>query len=178
MEKNIERPASTSSTQNADVHTPAYFIAIHLEPSYEQLLDEAVLYQVAAGVLAAEGVTGPLEMGVVVTTDDEVRALNRDYLGHDYETDVISFGPVMGEQKGLPGFVTPAERPPYLGDVAISYDRAAEQAPDYKHSVEQEVAVLLIHGTLHLLGYDDLNDADRARMHARQDELLAHLYEV
>ena len=67
---------------------------------------------VAMGVLQAESVSGPLELGVCITTDGEVRALNRDYLGHDYETDVISFG--MAEQAssaGVPRFVTPAEHP-------------------------------------------------------------------
>ena len=129
------------------------------------------------GVLQAESVSGPLELGVCITTDGEVRALNRDYLGHDYETDVISFG--MAEQEssaGVPRFVTPAERPPYLGDIAISYDRAAEQAPEFGNSAQAEVATLLIHGLLHLLGYDDTQDAEHKRMHARQQELLESFY--
>ena len=108
-------------------------------------------------------------VGVVVTTDDEVHALNRQYLGHDYQTDVISFG--MAEE-GSEEFVTPEERPQYLGDVVISYDRAAEQAPEYGHSTEREVATLLVHGLLHLLGYDDTTDAEREKMHERQDSLV------
>jgi probable rRNA maturation factor len=58
--------------------------------------------------------------------------------------------------------VTPEERPSYLGDVVISYERAAEQAPEYGHSASAEVGVLLIHGLLHLLGYDDANDEERS----------------
>lgn len=158
-----------------------YLITVQIDPRYEDRLDADRLHRLAIAVLRAENVPGPLELGVVVTDDAEVHTLNRDYLGHDYTTDVISFG--MAEQasgEGRPAasrFVTPLERPAYLGDIAISYERAAEQAPEFGQSVEAEVATLLIHGLLHLLGYDDTNDADRERMHARQRDLLTRLYD-
>jgi probable rRNA maturation factor len=96
-----------------------------------------------------------------------VHALNKEYLGHDYETDVISFG-----MESEAEFITPEERPAYLGDIVISFERAVEQGPEYGHTAEQEVATLLVHGLLHLLGYDDLDDEARERMHARQDLLI------
>jgi probable rRNA maturation factor len=142
-------------------------ITIQYAPQYEELVDEEALRRLAVAVLHAEGVKGPLEVGVVITTDEEVHALNKEYLGHDYKTDVISFG--MENDRD---FITPSERPPYLGDIAISYDRAAEQAPDYGHSTEEEVSTLLIHGLLHLLGYDDTSEEDKEKMHARQSELI------
>ncbi len=154
-----------------------YQVVLEIEPEYEGLLDAGKLHRLALSVLQEEGVQGPVELGILVTTDDEVHSLNREYLGHDYKTDVISFG--MQEEAPSPGkprFVTPAEQPIHLGDVVISYDRATEQAPEYAHSADAEVALLLIHGILHLLGYDDTNDAHRAMMHARQQELLATLY--
>src|SRR5947208_1345259 len=86
-----------------------------------------------------------------------------DYEGYDTLRD-------LGASEG------PAERPPYLGDIAISYDRAAEQAPEFGNSPQAEVATLLIHGLLHLLGYEDTQDAEHNRMHARQQELLEALY--
>jgi probable rRNA maturation factor len=144
-----------------------YLITVQLEEQYEDKLDADALHRLAMSVLHAERKEGPLEVGVVVTTDDEVHALNKEYLGHDYQTDVISFGMASDED-----FITPEERPEYLGDVVISYDRAAEQGSEYDHTTEQEVATLLIHGLLHLLGYDDTDDESRLRMHARQDELL------
>jgi probable rRNA maturation factor len=152
-----------------DSSTPdnLFEITIQYDPQYEGLVDEEALRRLAVAVLQAEGLKGPLEVGVVVTTDDEVHTLNKEYLGHDYKTDVISFG-----MKDDRDFITPSERPPYLGDIAISYDRAAEQAPDYGHSIEEEVATLLIHALLHLLGYDDTDDAAREKMHARQKELF------
>lgn len=154
-----------------------YLITVQIEARYEDKLDADRLHKLACEVLAAEEVPGPLELGVVVTTDEEVRALNVQYLGHDYNTDVISFGMAEeAEADGIPVFVTPSERPSYLGDIAISYDRAAEQAPEYGHSADSEVAMLLIHGILHLIGYDDTVEDKRAEMHARQQELLDSLY--
>jgi probable rRNA maturation factor len=153
---------------------------VQIDPEYESLVDADRLHRLAIDVLREEGTPGPLELGVVVTNDDEVHSLNRDYLGHDYNTDVISFGMSEGGEEmavDAPTFVTPAERPPYLGDIAISYDRAAEQAPEYGHSTQAEVAMLLIHGLLHLLGHDDTSEPERERMHARQRELLARLYD-
>ncbi len=151
----------------------SYLITVQMEPEYEDKLDADKLHRLAIHVLKAEGAEGPLEVGIVVTTDEEVLNLNRQYLGHDYHTDVLSFSMGEGEDAdGDGGFVTPAERAPYLGDVAISYDRAAEQAPDYNHPAEAEVATLLVHGLLHLLGYDDTEDDQRSKMHARQEELI------
>ena len=147
-----------------------YLITVQVDEQYEDEVDAGALHGLAIVVLRAEGKAGPLELGVVVTTDEEVTALNRQYLGHDYKTDVISFG--MEDEEPGATFLTPAERPPYLGDVVISYDRAAEQAPDYGHSTGREVATLLVHGLLHLLGWNDTDEEARARMQARQDYLL------
>jgi probable rRNA maturation factor len=140
---------------------------VQIEEQYESLLDADALHQLAMVVLKAERVAGPVEVGVVVTTDAEVRALNKQYLGHDYETDVLSFGMLEDDD-----FITPSERPSYLGDVVVSYERAAEQAPEYSHTADKEVATLVVHGLLHLLGYNDAEDTERERMHARQQELL------
>ena len=145
----------------------SYLITVQMEEQYEGLLDADALHKLAMEVLKAEGVPGPVEVGVVVTTDAEVRALNKQYLGHDYETDVLSFGMMEDDE-----FITPSERPSYLGDVVVSYDRAAEQAPEYGHTAQMEVATLVVHGLLHLLGYNDAEDTERERMHARQNELL------
>ncbi|MGA7732596.1 MAG: rRNA maturation RNase YbeY [Chloroflexia bacterium] len=153
-----------------------YLITVQVDERYEERVDAGALHSLAIQVLRAEGRAGPLELGVVVTTDDEVLALNRQYLGHDYKTDVISFG--MEDEEPEVAFLTPAERPPYLGDVVISYDRAAEQALEYGHSIEQEVATLLVHGVLHLLGWDDSDEEARARMHARQDSLMRNVKQV
>lgn len=167
-EHNTDIPKTQGAQISADPGS-GYLITVQVEPLFEDKVDADALHRLAMHVLRSEGAPVPLEVGVVVTTDEEVHALNHQYLGHDYKTDVISFGMV---QDGSEAFITPEERPEYLGDVVISYDRAAEQAPEYGHSTEREVATLLVHGLLHLLGYDDTNDADRDKMQARQEALV------
>ncbi|MEA2574428.1 MAG: putative rRNA maturation factor [Chloroflexia bacterium] len=167
-----EHDAAIPGTQGAQVSPDpgsGYLITVQVEPQFEEKVDADVLHRLAMHVLKSEGAPTPLEVGVVVTTDEEVHTLNRQYLGHDYQTDVISFG--MAEEGGEE-FITPEERPRYLGDVVISYDRAAEQAPEYEHSTEREVATLLVHGLLHLLGYDDTTEAEHEKMHEQQDALI------
>ncbi|HET6261799.1 MAG TPA: rRNA maturation RNase YbeY [Chloroflexia bacterium] len=167
-----ERNANLPDTQGAQVSPDpgsGYLITVQVEPQFEDKVDADALHRLAMHVLKSEGAPTPLEVGVVVTTDDEVHALNRQYLGHDYQTDVISFGMAA---EGSEEFITPEERPRYLGDVVVSYDRAAEQAPEYGHDAAREVATLLVHGLLHLLGYDDTTDADREKMHDRQEAVI------
>ncbi len=175
------RPRSrTQRTGNRQPHAPDpqactgadYLITVQIEPQYRHAVDADKLHRLACAVLQAEGVQGPCELGIVVTTDEEVLALNRRYLGHDYKTDVLSFGMMEDDE-----FITPAGRPSYLGDVVISYERAAEQAPEYGNSTGAELATLLIHGILHLLGYDDTDPQERERMHRRQHQLLEEFYD-
>jgi len=87
--------------------------------------------------------------GCLVTGDEKLRTLNRDFLGKDDPTDVLSFP--SGSNRG------------FLGDVAISADRAREQASRYGHDLEDEICVLMLHGLLHLLGMDHQRDRGRMR---------------
>lgn len=115
--------------------------------------------KVAKRVLSAARL-GELEVNVSFVDDDEMRALNRQWRGIDATTDVLSFAALEGER--VPG----AER--FLGDVVVSLDRAAQQAAAHQHEVLDEVAVLVAHGVLHLLGLDH----ERSREEAlRQAEL-------
>ena len=106
---------------------------------------------------------------LVVTDDEALRVLNRAYLGINAPTDVLSFG---GES---PDFVSAPDAEPYLGDVVISYPRARAQAEAAGHPVEAELALLVVHGVLHLLGYDHVRSDDRAAMWERQAHILAGL---
>lgn len=172
----------------------AHLISVQIDDPFQPHLDADRLHRLALYILAEEGVEEPIELGVVVTTDEEIHALNRQYLGHDYPTDVISFtAEAEGEapdaarlltEEGegeypatdAPGvsfrFVGPPGWPRYLGDIVISYETAATQAPEYNHAPPAEVDVLLAHGILHLLGYDDQADELRERMHSRQQALV------
>ncbi len=105
---------------------------------------------------AAAAHDGRGEIGIWICTDDEIADLHQRFMNIDGPTDVLSF----------------AGDPPYLGDVAISYETAEMQAFDVGHPIQREIAYLALHGLLHLLGYDDLTVYDRKRMLAYQDELI------
>ncbi|TQS74575.1 rRNA maturation RNase YbeY [Ornithinibacillus gellani] len=117
-----------------------------------------------------ESVTNEAELSVNFVDDAEIQELNRNYRQQNRPTDVISFAmqePVEGE---LP--IVGDHLPLVLGDIVISIDRAKAQAGEYEHSLEREIGFLAVHGFLHLLGYDHLNEADEKKMFGRQDELL------
>ncbi|HET7853089.1 MAG TPA: rRNA maturation RNase YbeY [Candidatus Methylomirabilis sp.] len=104
------------------------------------------------------------ELSVLLVGDRAIRRLNRVYLNRDHPTDVLAFP----QPKGFP-----SPGPHLLGDVVISVETAARQAKAQGHSLDQELALLLIHGLLHLLGYDDSTPAARRRMSSTQARLLA-----
>jgi probable rRNA maturation factor len=114
-----------------------------------------------------------------VTGDAELKRLNRDFRGLDRPTDVLSFGSadaIEGDVKeDDDGFVTPPDQTPTLGDVVISFDRAARQAETAGRPVEHELALLAAHGVLHLLGFDHANAADEAVMFGKTDEILTEV---
>ena len=108
-------------------------------------------------VLRQEGIQ-QADLKIVCIGSRYCRGLNREYLGHDYITDVISF---------------PLERGAHIeGEVYVNLDRARSQAREYGVSFGNEVARLVIHGTLHLAGYDDRRTMDAGRMKKREDEHL------
>ena len=107
------------------------------------------------------------ELSILLTGDEEIRELNRDWRDKDRATDVLSFSQVEGE--GPAGARV-------LGDVVISMDTAARQAEELGHDLEHEVARLLVHGVLHLLGHDHVRGGSSARkMRAEEKRLLALL---
>jgi probable rRNA maturation factor len=145
-----------------------YDISVEVAPRFRSVVDDEWLRVVVARVLAAEGVSSA-EVGVIVTGDVTVRDLSRRYRGEDAPTDVLSFA--FGEDAGE--FVLPPGESTRLGDVAISLPAARRQAKQAGHSLEREMALLLVHGLLHLLGYDHAIDDDARVMRSRESALLA-----
>lgn len=143
-------------------------LAIQLDPQIEAEIDEERLHHLAVETLRLEGVAQSFELGLFITDDGGIEELNRRYRGVDEPTDVLAFG---GE---VEGFVSPPDQP-HLGDIVISYPRAASQAQERGHSVAQEIDLLFLHGLLHLLGYEDETPEKRVRMWARQEEVLGAL---
>jgi probable rRNA maturation factor len=152
----------------AEAASPRHEVSVRVEAPFRGRLDRAALRRLAVRVLRAEGVTPPAEVGLVVTDDETLRDLNRRYLGLDEPTDVLSFGHGPASQP----FVTPPDGVRRLGEVILSYPTAERQAQEAGHGVQEEAAHLVVHGLLHLLGYDHANPEDESRMRAREEELL------
>lgn len=108
---------------------------------------------------------------VCLTGDEEVRKLNVQFRGLDKPTDVLSF-PAAGEEDDFPE-PEPVAKSGYLGDIVISLETAARQAGQLGHGLDQEVRVLILHGLLHLAGYD--HETDQGEMRERENQLREQL---
>jgi len=146
-------------------------IGIHIEEEFQGLVGEGWVRRITQYVLEAEGVAPPYEVSLVFTDSETVQQLNRDYRGVDETTDVLAFQ-MLPQKKADDSFALPPDGVTRLGEVIISYPQAAEQAEEQGHSVEQELALLIIHGILHLLGYDHEKPEEEKRMREREEELL------
>jgi probable rRNA maturation factor len=152
---------------------------VNREPSFDISIEVVVdapdvdvdaLYRLAERVMAGEGVAAGTALAILVTDDDEIRRLNALFLGIDEPTDVLSFPDEPDE------FVEAVVEQKLLGDIAISVDTARRQAAGAGHPLAAEMAHLLVHGILHLCGYDHVNSPDEeAVMRAREEHYLGEL---
>jgi len=113
------------------------------------------------------------EVSVSFVTNEQIREINREYRDKYQPTDVISFA--MEEPGEGEVLIRDSGEPRVLGDIIISLDRTREQAADYGHTFERELGFLAVHGFLHLVGYDHMNESDEKRMFAKQDVILSSL---
>jgi len=111
------------------------------------------------------------EVSITLTNNDYIHQLNKQYRGIDRPTDVLSFALNESEEPEIDD----GPDVNILGDLIISVERAEEQAADYGHSVRREMAFLTVHGMLHLLGYDHMEEADRLEMEAEQRFVMEKL---
>lgn len=139
--------------------------------------------RLATAVLAAEGVRGLAELAVLFIAEHEMAELNEDYMGKSGPTDVLSFPidaaeaevvlhnqpPSRGPDRSPPD---PADMPLLLGDVVICPAVAAAQAPTHAGTLDDELALLVVHGVLHVLGHDHATADDAEAMRARERQLL------
>jgi probable rRNA maturation factor len=132
--------------------------------------DERRLTVLVASIVARElPDVADYVLGVHLVGAETIQALNLEHRGKDAVTDVLSF-PLWSTE-----FVVPAGEPVHLGDVVVCYSRAVEQAHEYGHSVEREVAYLVAHGVLHILGYDHEAPAEFEVMRSKEEEALQPL---
>jgi probable rRNA maturation factor len=130
-------------------------------------IDEIALERLAAHALDVEGVAKPSELSILLADDATVHELNRAYRQTDEPTDVLSFSQTEGD-----AFAQPEGTAPHLGDIVISIDTARRQATEYVISLQDEVAHLLVHGVLHLLGYDHEEPDEAELMRRHEDAVL------
>ena len=146
-------------------------IEVFVEENFRGVVDESWVKKIVRQVLKAEGVTLSYEVSLVFTDSETVRQLNRGYRGVDEPTDVLAFS--MLPQKGTDSsFPLPPDGLTRLGEVIISYPQAVAQAKEQGHSPERELALLVIHGILHLLSYDHEEPEEEIQMRERERELL------
>ena len=139
----------------------------------------------ANAALVDEGVRGLAEVSLIFTDEANIAALNRQFMGKDGPTDVLSF-PIDAEPEptgrvpdaGSTGPADPpsSEIPQLIGDIVICPSVAASNALEHECSLDDELALLVVHGVLHLLGWDHVVDEEAERMEARERELLARHY--
>ena len=150
-------------------------------------IDVARWAELARHVLASRGVKGETEVSLLFVDEDSIAALNEQFLGKSGPTDVLSFpiedeaGPTgRSPDFGGSGPGTAAEQGvlTLLGDVVICPVVAARNAAEHEDSLEDEVALLVVHGLLHLLGMDHEDDAEAERMEALEQQLLQRFYRV
>lgn len=146
-------------------------IEISVEEKFRGRVDQGWVKRIAQTILKAEGLAHPYEVSLVFTDSDTLQQLNRDYRGIDEPTDVIAFY-MLPQGEGVDSFAVPPDEVTRLGEVIISYPQAIEQAREQGHSPERELTLLIIHGILHLLGYDHKEPEEEAKMRTWEKELL------
>jgi len=143
-------------------------LSIQVDESLRSRVRKSWLRKAAMKALSAERVPAPAELSLVVTTDEVMEELNRTYRGVDQTTDVLAF-PLDGS---TPDFPPLPDGGRHLGEVIISGPQAARQAKEQAHQLREELSLLVIHGVLHLLGYEDEDPEKEPRMRAREAEIL------
>ena len=139
-------------------------INIQIEDEYKDLVIEQPLRLAALTVLAHQQKPVELEINIVITSDDAMQKINKEYRGINEPTDVLSFES---------GIVDPETEISTLGDILISYPYANEQAKEQKHALIEELQLLTVHGCLHLLGFDHQDKDQKDKMWIAQDEILS-----
>ena len=140
----------------------------------------AIIKRCIEATLEAEKITVPCEINVFITNDSGIHAINQASRGIDKPTDVLSF-PMFQMEAGKPpqkwdAYLDPETGMCPLGDMAISFERAASQAKEFGHSVKREIGYLTIHSMLHLMGYDHMDEGEqKAQMRSREEAIAASI---
>jgi probable rRNA maturation factor len=141
-------------------------VNINISDPYQDSVNHAALEKAALAALAEENINEEVNLSVVIEGDQQLQALNNEFLGIDSPTDVLSF---------FEDELDPETGQRYLGDVIISFPQAEKQGMAAGHSTVAELDLLVVHGVLHLLGYDHSTDEEKEKMWEIQKKVLLKL---
>ena len=141
-------------------------ILITVQEKFREEINDQVLTSAAEAALHAAKIQDSPSLSIRITDDEEIRSLNDQYRGIDKATDVLSFSA---------DFTDPDIDSRYLGDIVISFIRADEQAVKRGHLLDEELQLLVVHGILHLLGFDHADPDEKERMWELQGRILTAL---
>lgn len=158
-------------------------MTVNIEYEAGQVLSipyETIIRTIVPAALDYEGCPYEAEVSVILTDNEAIREVNREYRQVDAPTDVLSFPMIefaresdfSHVEEAVEDFFNPETGELILGDIIISVEKVAEQAEKYGHSQERELAFLVAHSMLHLCGYDHMEEAEREVMEQKQREIL------
>jgi probable rRNA maturation factor len=147
-------------------------LSIQIEDPFVSLVDKDWLRKFVETTLIADGVGELVDIGLVIASDETVQNLNRSYRGVDASTDVLAFALSQPSSDEVEHFAMPPDKILHLGEVIVSYHQAERQAEEQHHPIERELALLVVHGVLHLLGYDHGKPEAEQSMRAMEAEIL------
>lgn len=173
-----------SATENADAAASVVVVGTDEQDAVHVELDRWVA--VARSSLLLEGVTGPAELNLLFVDEEEMAVLNQRFMGQGGATDVLSFplDPFPDETPAVDGSPPPGGDQPslavgaarMLGDVVICPSVAKRNAPTHAGTYDDELALLVVHGVLHVLGHDHAEDGEAALMRSREQDLLSRFH--
>jgi probable rRNA maturation factor len=150
-------------------------INVLIEEGMEVQPEADWLQGIVEKTLSAENVPPNAEISLVITGQERIQELNRQYRGLDRPTDVLSFAMSEEKEDKPEAFIGPPDGMLHLGEVIISYPQAVIQANERGHSIKKEMAILIVHGVLHILGYDHEKPEMEPAMTAKEKEVLTDL---
>ena len=151
-------------------------INVLIDKEFKRQVKSTWLKSIVRQIQKAENVAANSDMALVITGDEKIQELNLKYLAEDRPTDVLSF-PMNEQLDNAPVFINVPDGKTYLGDIIISYPTAVKQAAEHNHTVSREITILLIHGILHLLGYDHDIPRRKQAMKNRESAILKSIEE-
>lgn len=138
----------------------------------EQKDIEELIHRVVKQALEMQSVTADVELSIVITDNENIRKINKEFRDKDMATDVLSF---PGYEPTEIENIKTSDELMVIGDIIISKEKVIEQAEEFENTFEREFAYLLVHGILHLLGYDHIEEADKAVMRKEEERILGEL---